>query len=89
MRCPYCHSPMDSPVLPDMSKRKKRIYDAVVVAGPGGIIPDDLQAIMNQGGGKGGNIVLRVHINELNGKLKPYKQKIKGHRSLGYRLIEI
>ena len=88
-RCPYCHHIMAPRMNPEFPARKKRIYDAVVSAGPGGIFPDDLQTIMNQGGGNGGNVVLRVHINEMNSSLKDYGQKIKGHRSFGYRLISI
>ena len=70
-----------------MSKRKRLIYDAIVAAGPEGIMPHTiLKTIYGDQLTKGGGVVLRVQICELNKILAKIGQRIKGRRSTGYCL---
>lgn len=92
--CPYCGEPLKGDIItPEMSARQKRIYYAVLEAGPSGIKTSDLVLRMYEDEREeptaGGRIVLRVQINAMNKILKDFNQQIKGRQMKGYRLVRV
>ena len=82
--CPYCkHEITEEPALPPLRPRKRRIYQAVLEAGPAGISPEDLLVRMygeTEWPTPGGPQVMRVMICEMNKALEPYGQRISSRR---------
>lgn len=78
--CPYCHNPIAGEMAaPPVSRRKRRIYNAVVSAGNAGIKAKDLLAHMyggEQESTPGGPVVLRVMICEMNKVIAKIGQRI-------------
>lgn len=89
--CPYCKGPLsEEAALPPMRPRWKRIYDAVVAAGPNGISTEDLLVRMyadDEMPTPGGFTVLRVSICEINKVLRATGQKVINAYRGCYRLI--
>ncbi len=69
-RCPYCGEPLHgNDLIPPMSKRRRRLYDAVAKSGSKGIEIEDLLPHMyttEQEQTPSAWSVLRVQIHELN-----------------------
>lgn len=90
-RCPYCQAPLtDQLAIPPLSKRRKRIYDAVVEAGHTGIPAPELVVAMyapEEDLTPGAYVMMRVHIHEMNKTLASVKQKIVSKPYGAYRLI--
>jgi len=91
--CPYCGGLYkgELPEIPKMTRRQRRIYDAVVLAGDDGILPSDLVKIMVDGDRitREANQVLRVNICYLNKCIAGLNQHIKGSKEYGYHLVRI
>lgn len=92
LKCPYCAGPLDEPLarLPAMRARRRRIYMAVLQAGPEGVQTSKLMAEMYEAGRtptKGAYAMLRVNVCEMNKTLAAFGQKITGKPYGRYRLI--
>lgn len=89
--CPHCGSKLDREiVLPPMSLRRRRIYDAVAAAGEEGIPHENLLVAMyaeDEMPTQSGYGVLRVQIYELNKILHSFKRAIKG-KNKSYYLVK-
>lgn len=91
-KCPYCGGKLTGEkVLPVLPRRQRRIYDAVVAGSNNGVPADELLKIMYSDdtitpSARG---VLRVQVYELNKKIAPIGQRIKGGWATGYRLITL
>lgn len=88
--CPYCGSEYKGNHPPiTLSKRQRDVYNAVVASGPRGIPARSLlSTVYGDSPPKSGWGVLRVNVFEINRKLKPRGQRIKGRRDAGYVLIK-
>lgn len=87
-RCPYCGGPLNGiAALPQVSKRKLNIYQAVLAAGPLGIRSADLTRAMfsTEHIPKSGYGMMRVQLCELNKLLIPRGEMIRGKRRGTYR----
>lgn len=92
--CPVCGTKIATDralqvTLKLLTGKQRRVYDAVRGVGADGISPQRLAAAMykNKLPPSGGNVQLRVQIYELNKALEPHRRRVKGYRSVGYRLI--
>lgn len=89
--CPHCGSKLDREiVLPLMSSRRRRIYDAVAAAGKNGVPIENLLVAMyaeDEMPTQSGFGVMRVQICELNKILRSVKREIKG-KNKSYYLIK-
>ncbi len=94
LKCPYCAGPLDEPLarLPAMRARRRRIYIAVLQAGPEGLETAALMKEMYEPGRiptKGAYAMLRVNVHEMNKTLAALGQKITGKPYGRYRLVSI
>ena len=91
IKCPFCKQKLGTEFqVPKLNRRRSRIYNAVVKAGPAGV-PKTILIEKMYGGDRPtpkGDIVLRVNIHEINRTLKPLGQRIKSNRQHGYCLME-
>lgn len=89
LSCPYCGGDLiEKMVMPPLPARQQRIYDTVVVSGRKGVPTSHLLKAMygdSESPTKGGRIVLRVQVHELNKTLRMLGKKVKGKGGI-YRL---
>jgi hypothetical protein len=90
-KCPYCGGPLTIALPLPMSARKRRIYDALVGAGPLGVRTHELIVHMH---GPDENLSpsaygqLRREVCEINKKLREYGTgQINGRERGRYRLL--
>lgn len=72
MHCPYCHSRIEKKIdyIP-LSHKRKRIFDAVINAGPAGVHKDKL--LVELFPKNKSEVTLRTMIHYINKVIKPLK----------------
>lgn len=87
--CPFCGGEYSGEhPAPNLSRRQREVYDAVVASGPSGISTEALISVVyGDTPPKSGWGVIRVNVFEINRKIKDIGQRIRGRRNIGYILL--